>query len=555
MRDTDLMLLAVMVGGVLYMTTADRKVKTETVVIHGPEVPLVDPAKETEMVVDEVEKSKMIKDKFLGGDVPTRAQSIGKYMIDEATKMIAMKNYFDEAQARDPSVYSASWMRDQFPDEYKNWVLARTYCLNRSNEFKNLWLELGQLGAAHEWMARNQWVVTTPDTVLAQLDAYNTGNSASQIAFIQNQTINQVRQDMVAFLGELRQDTGTKGFEDMDSKDKARYKNMEIMMDVDNEQSVITFRDPRTGENVWRRVKTVTRDHPSGLTMTQQQIAEARGSAGDWNRFSTGQDPYRNTRATNGGFDTTNKPLPMGKEADDLFNVSKNPMVDTGAPGDFMYQAPGANSRDQQQYSSVTNSVVLGDQDSNRPPNRPGPPAISQNAARLSQNINSVPDFPFHVAGTDRVSGGSSAMTGEIRDLRGKQPQYSQIELQTAEAQPFYNLANAPQVVAANNDPPVETYPTQLPGVTEIVVPPTGPTKEAPLEAGTKIFGESTVPVAWGQEMITSLDQAYNPQRGQIRKRTDSLDMGQTDAIAQSLKVQKADGGKPVSSMYLAYGN
>ena len=176
---TEFMMLALLIGGVLVMSMQNRNTienklpQTGLIPTVDADIALADPMK---VELTDVEYDKVKKAQFLQGSVSMRVQMIVKYMLDESRKMIDMQNYFDEALSRPGivGIVSMSNLQQAFPAEYENWVAARSYCLNRANEFKNLWNELNQVGG-FPWMAANQWVVQVPGEVLQRLDSYNFG--------------------------------------------------------------------------------------------------------------------------------------------------------------------------------------------------------------------------------------------------------------------------------------------------------------------------------------------------------------------------------------------
>ena len=195
--DTEVMVLALLVGGVLVMSMQnrqelppERRRRSDIIAAADPEeMDLTDP---TEMRVVEVKKDKFAAwQRSQGWD--DDAEMMAKYMLNECTKMIRMQNYFDEALGRPGVVglYSVSDMAKDLPEEYKNWVAARTYCLNRANEFKNLWVKLNETGET-QWLAANTWLMQVPFQVISRLESYSTGVSESYVNLNLNQTMTQV---------------------------------------------------------------------------------------------------------------------------------------------------------------------------------------------------------------------------------------------------------------------------------------------------------------------------------------------------------------------------
>ena len=195
--DTEVMVLALLVGGVLVMSMQNRQPlppvrrrRSDIIsTVDEDEMDLTDP---TEMQVVEVRKDKVEAWKA-STNWNRDAEMIAKYMLDECTRMIRMQNYFDEALGRPGVVgrYGVSNMAQDMPEEYKNWVAARTYCLNRSNEFKNLWIELNKTGE-HQWMSANHWMMQVPDNVISRLESYNVGVTEQNLNMNLSMTMQQI---------------------------------------------------------------------------------------------------------------------------------------------------------------------------------------------------------------------------------------------------------------------------------------------------------------------------------------------------------------------------
>ena len=186
MIDKEVMVLALLVGGVLVMSMTSRQTlppeprrRSDVIAtVDEDEMDLTDP---TQMRIVDVRKDKIEAWKASSG-WNQDAEMMAKYMLDECVRMIRMQNYFDEALGRPGVVgrYGVSNMAHDLPEEYKNWVAARTYCLNRANEFKKLWNEINRTGE-HAWMAANIWMLSVPENVITRLESYNIGVSENTL--------------------------------------------------------------------------------------------------------------------------------------------------------------------------------------------------------------------------------------------------------------------------------------------------------------------------------------------------------------------------------------
>ena len=570
--DTEYLALAVLIGGVLIMSMQDRKPDTrpppESQAVPMEDVEEIELRQTKYIELDPVEQEKNIKKAFQDGRVNARCQMIVKYIIDESRKMINLQNYFDNALNSPTGIADTEWMKANYPDEYLNWQAARVYCLNRANEFKNLWQELGTLGE-FQWMAANQFYVNVPIEVLNRLDSFNQGTTT----YAMQMTMNQINQQLIQIYrkdNNIMEDPAPEDFSKMTEKQKNRLRNQTVMMEVDNNANegawlIPTSTDPSHVQ--FQRITQVGRQ-VGGIQMVQRTIQEAQGPRDEIAQVMYGVDPYANVTGTStqgGAFST----LPPGTktmdrdEADELFTVHKDQLFqDRSAdfPGQvYTYQNPSANGRASKQFSAATGQYgAADDRDANRPQNTGVTGDDWFRVAKASNIKGKLPDNPFQQEQFSQMKNQGGALDNKLRDLReeAKDQTYTQGQLAMADGVGSVAHNNVPGINTVENkpNPPTrpdyinETHPTdEQPRVPEIVIPPSSRTVTAPA--------------------------APNPQEGQLwasnydgmqenpilkRKRSDSLDIYAWQANtsqAQAMKVAKTGAqGKATSTGLIGYG-
>ena len=160
--DTDMLAIAVLVGGLLVFTAANR---------DPVEKIDVDPLGQVGMEVDELQPwdpDKQAKKADLG-DLNARGQAICAYLRDKTGFMLGIQNFFENGmQNRD-----AAWLHDNYPDHYALLQTSIEYCNARDTEFRELWLELTSMtGGGLAWMSSNQWIVEVPSNVSNRLRTF-----------------------------------------------------------------------------------------------------------------------------------------------------------------------------------------------------------------------------------------------------------------------------------------------------------------------------------------------------------------------------------------------
>ena len=264
--DTDMLAVAVLIGGIILFTVANRKEVVQVEQNPYGQVPM-----ETDELVATVDKEKVKRAQYPGGgDLPSRVQAIAKYIVTTSQFMLQLHKYFED-NFKLAGGRNVAWLRQAYPDEYDRLQQTMAYCEARDIEFRQLWHELSQ-----NWLAANQNYLNIPRRVINDLKAYD----RVDINDIQNYTQNQVNNALfqfkaMAIRAMAQQAQNFMEWQDMTQKQMDREQNNQAMDLMEDENGQWLMENPLDDGTIrFQQVRNLEWRDKDGVARARQVVDE-----------------------------------------------------------------------------------------------------------------------------------------------------------------------------------------------------------------------------------------------------------------------------------------